>query len=525
MSWQLAAFVLLGAALLAGFVWYERERPDARIVALVGTLAAFGALGRMAFAAVPNVKPTTDIVLVAGFALGGAPGFVVGAVAALSSNFFFGQGPWTPWQMVGWGLVGIAGAGLALLTHGRIGRWPLAILCFAVGFWFTVFQDFGDWVTYSDHSQAQLWIYIGKGIGFDFVHAFGCLVFALAFGPALLRSLRRFRARIEVRWRAHGSAVVPALLLFGSIAAAAALVAVAARPPAALARASLRTPVETAAPLRYLLAAQNPDGGFGPSAGTPSSPLDSAWVALALAATGRDAADTRAPGGDTLISYLTRTVGVRPDADTLERTILAAGAMGALPTDFGGRDLLALLRRDIASNGSVTQLTNLTAFALLALRAGDVGAPRATTVWLQRQQDRDGGFNFSTAPGISDVDDTAAVLEALAGDRWRGRERAVGFIRAQQNRDGGFPSQPGASSNAQSTAFAVQGLIAAHIDPGTVNRRGGRSPLAYLRSMLAGDGHVRYQRGSNITPVWVTAEAIPALAGEPLPIRRRPVRR
>jgi energy-coupling factor transport system substrate-specific component len=112
-SWQLGSFLVLAVGLAAGFAWYERTKPDARIVALVGTLAAFGALGRIAFAAIPNVKPTTDIVLIAGFALGGAPGYVVGAVAALTSNFFFGQGPWTPWQMAGWGLVGIAGALLA----------------------------------------------------------------------------------------------------------------------------------------------------------------------------------------------------------------------------------------------------------------------------------------------------------------------------------------------------------------------------------------------------------------------------
>ncbi len=110
MSWQLAAFAILALGLIAGFAWYERTRPDARIVALVGTLAAFGALGRIAFAAVPNVKPTTVIVLISGYALGGAPGYVVGAVAALTSNFFFGQGPWTPWQMAGWGATGIAGA-------------------------------------------------------------------------------------------------------------------------------------------------------------------------------------------------------------------------------------------------------------------------------------------------------------------------------------------------------------------------------------------------------------------------------
>ena len=66
------AFALLGLALVAGFAWYERQRPDARIVALVGTLAAFAALGRIAFAAVPNVKPTRTYVI-AGYALGGGP--------------------------------------------------------------------------------------------------------------------------------------------------------------------------------------------------------------------------------------------------------------------------------------------------------------------------------------------------------------------------------------------------------------------------------------------------------------------
>ncbi len=103
MSWQLASFLVLALALLAGFVWYERSHPSARVLALVGTLAALAVLGRIAFAAVPNVKPTTDIVLLAGYVFGGAPGFAVGAVAALASNFFFTQGPWTPWQMAAWG--------------------------------------------------------------------------------------------------------------------------------------------------------------------------------------------------------------------------------------------------------------------------------------------------------------------------------------------------------------------------------------------------------------------------------------
>src|SRR6201994_55883 len=207
MSWQLAVFVLLGITLVSGFAWYERSRPDSPVVALVGALAAFASLGRIAFAAIPNVKPTTDIVLVAGYALGGGPGFAVGAIAGLTSNFFFGQGPWTPWQMAAWGATGVIGAGLAWLMAVRhrarpavIGRWPLAIVCCVVGFAFTAFQDVGDWVTYSDHSLGALGLYVGQGLGFDAVHAAGCLAFALAIGPALIRSVQRFARRLQVTW-------------------------------------------------------------------------------------------------------------------------------------------------------------------------------------------------------------------------------------------------------------------------------------------------------------------------------------
>ena len=77
-SWVVASMLILGAALAAGFAWYERTHPSTRVIALVATLAALAAIGRIAFAALPNVKPTTDIVLISGYVLGGAPGFAVG---------------------------------------------------------------------------------------------------------------------------------------------------------------------------------------------------------------------------------------------------------------------------------------------------------------------------------------------------------------------------------------------------------------------------------------------------------------
>jgi energy-coupling factor transport system substrate-specific component len=498
-SWQLGAFAILALALAGGFTWYERVHPDARVVALVGTLAAFAALGRIAFAAFPNVKPTTDIVLVSGFALGGGPGFAVGALAGLASNFFFGQGPWTPWQMAGWGAVGVIGAALAVVTGRRIGRWPLALVCAVVGFGFTALQDVGDWVTYSDHSLAQLGVYVGKGVGFDLVHAAGCLVFALAFGPALIRSLSRFTIRLNVTWQAAAPLLAVVLIVA----------------PIGAGRANAAS-----TPAGYLLAAQNADGGFGTAPGSSSSTLYSGWAALGLAAAGENPRDVTRDG-HSLTGYVESGAGSSNPGD-VERNILVAAAAGIPATSFGGRDLVAELRADFRRNGSVNNQTNWTSFAVLAFRAAGVAPPPSAVPWLLGQQDGDGGFNFATRGGLSDVDDTGAALEALAGvggsAASHARARAVAYIRGQQDRDGGFPSMPGAGSNAQSTAFGVQGLLAVAVDPASLHRRGAPSPFDYLRSLISADGHVRYSRSDNQTPVWVTAEALMALDGKPLPI-------
>ena len=202
MSWVLASFLLLGLALAVGFGWYERSHPSARVLALVATLAALAALGRIAFAPLPNVKPTTDIVLLTGYVLGGAPGFAVGAVSALASNLFFGQGPWTPWQMLGWGIAGLVGAGVARVWGRELGRLSLAVACGAASLVYGAIQNVSLWIMYSgDHTWAKLEYYFATSLAFDVAHVIGSVGFCLAFGPGLVRALGRFRTRFEVTWR------------------------------------------------------------------------------------------------------------------------------------------------------------------------------------------------------------------------------------------------------------------------------------------------------------------------------------
>ena len=221
-----------------------------------------------------------------------------------------------------------------------------------------------------------------------------------------------------------------------------------------------------------------------------------------------------------MIDYVRSGAGAS-DPGSVERTILVARAAGQSARSFGGHDLIAALEHHISANGSVSGQVNLTAFAVLALRADGVTPPARTLAWLQRQQDPDGGFSFAGAGGSSDVDDTGATLEALAGTGGRARTvraRAVAYLRRQQDGDGGFAAQPGGGSNGQSTAWAIQGLVAAGVDPEGVRRHGARSPVAYLRSLIGPRGRVAYARGNPQTPVWVTGEALMALEGKPLPL-------
>lgn len=107
---MLAMVVLVLAMFFAG---YETSRPALRQIMPTLVLAALAA-GRILFGPIPDFKPVSVIAVIAGACLGARSGFMVGALAALTSNFFFGQGMWTPWQMYAWGVVGYVGG---LLAH------------------------------------------------------------------------------------------------------------------------------------------------------------------------------------------------------------------------------------------------------------------------------------------------------------------------------------------------------------------------------------------------------------------------
>lgn len=112
--------------LIPFFLSFEGKKPSARVLVLIAVLCALAVASRAIFAMLPNFKPIYGIIIIAGIALGAQAGFLVGAVSAFASNFLFGQGPWTPWQMLAYGTCGLL-AGLLYFRKDKLPRDPVSL--------------------------------------------------------------------------------------------------------------------------------------------------------------------------------------------------------------------------------------------------------------------------------------------------------------------------------------------------------------------------------------------------------------
>jgi len=118
-NWGLTATILVILAILAFFFEFEATAISSKEIALIAMLGTISAVSRVPFAVIPNVQPCTYIIICSGYVFGPVAGFMVGAITALVSNFFLGQGPWTLYQMFAWGLAGVSAAYLRRFELGK----------------------------------------------------------------------------------------------------------------------------------------------------------------------------------------------------------------------------------------------------------------------------------------------------------------------------------------------------------------------------------------------------------------------
>lgn len=112
-QYYLTSVIVMILIVIPFFLRFERRSPSARELVTIAVMAAIATVARAAFVMVPHFSPMSGVVMIAGIALGPEAGFVIGALTAFASNFVFGQGPWTPWQMFIYGLAGFIAALLA----------------------------------------------------------------------------------------------------------------------------------------------------------------------------------------------------------------------------------------------------------------------------------------------------------------------------------------------------------------------------------------------------------------------------
>ena len=198
MNWALFSFIMIGLFLIFFFWRFEKSPVSSKEVALIATMAALASVSRIPFSAVVSLQPVTFLVMLSGYVFGARTGFMVGALTALVSNFFLGQGPWTPWQMFCWGLCGAVTS-----FFGRKNRdfhlFSFTLLGVAWAFLFGWIMNFWHWVAfiYPLNWRTFLGTYAAS-LPFDVIHAVGNVIFTLVFGKSFYHILIRFRKRIIV---------------------------------------------------------------------------------------------------------------------------------------------------------------------------------------------------------------------------------------------------------------------------------------------------------------------------------------
>lgn len=183
--------------LIPFLISYENKKPQARELVIISVLCAMAVAGRMVFFMLPQFKPVLAIVIISGIMFGGETGFLVGAVTAFVSNFYFGQGPWTVWQMVSFGAVGFL-AGV-LFSRGLIRKNRITLCIF--GFLATVIV-YGFIVNTGSVLMMQQTLTLeavlaseAMGLSFDLIHGASVAFFLWFIAEPMMDKLERIKAK------------------------------------------------------------------------------------------------------------------------------------------------------------------------------------------------------------------------------------------------------------------------------------------------------------------------------------------
>lgn len=176
---------------------FEGHKPQARELVIISVLCAIAVAGRSAFAMLPQFKPAVAVVIISGICFGGETGFLVGAMTGFVSNFFFGQGPWTPWQMFAMGIIGFI-AGI-LSKKGLLNKSKTGLCVF--GFLSTLIIYGGIMnpatvIIWQDNPTLEMFVSsFVMGLPFDLIHAVSSAFFLFFIADPMIEKLERIKTK------------------------------------------------------------------------------------------------------------------------------------------------------------------------------------------------------------------------------------------------------------------------------------------------------------------------------------------
>lgn len=194
------AFVSIAVSVLAivqFFISFEKKENAGTRLVLIAVMTAFSVVGRMIFAMIPGFKPVTAIVIITAIYFGKEAGFITGALSAVLSNFYFGQGPWTPFQMLTWGLIGfIAGAFAKKLTDNKI---FISVFGFIAGISFSLLMDI--WSTlwmYGLFNWSRYITSVSTSLPYTVLYAASNVIFLLLLAKPIGKKLERIKIKYGI---------------------------------------------------------------------------------------------------------------------------------------------------------------------------------------------------------------------------------------------------------------------------------------------------------------------------------------
>ena len=196
-KYLICSLIVIVAAMLPFFMMFEGRKPKAREIMVISVLAAIGVAGRAAFFMVPSFKPVAAIVILTGVSFGGEAGFLVGCLIMMLSNMFMGQGPWTPWQMFSFGIIGFLAGILYQKGILKARKRDLCIYGFlsVVLIYGGIMNPASILMSYGYITPASLVAFHISGIPVDLVHALSTVIFLWFLSRPLLEKLERIKKK------------------------------------------------------------------------------------------------------------------------------------------------------------------------------------------------------------------------------------------------------------------------------------------------------------------------------------------